>query len=268
MNQITDSSFTAANETLRSQFLSGVSNFRDLGGYAAADGRRVRTGIVYRSNQLSRASEADVVLLRGLDIRAICDLRSVRERHAQPTPERIATAIHGSAKPDTDFIFEDIFAHTPHEVNAWAEAFARFYGDSTEYYADEFGLMFRLILGRDLPMVVHCSAGKDRTGVACALLLSALGVDRATVMADYLFTSARLDEDVHFKNMLSDAKLNHYAALPPECRDVMLGTSERYLGRALDTLDARYGSLEDYLNKRLGIDSDDLARLRDVMLEG
>ena len=250
----------------RRQILEGVSNFRDIGGYAAADGRTVRTGVVYRSNQLSRVTESDLDHLVGLKLSAICDLRSVRERKAQPTPERIGAAIHGSAKSDTDFIFEDIFAHTPHEVDAWADAFARFYGDVTEYYADEFGLMFRLILGSDLPMVVHCSAGKDRTGVACALLLRTLGVDRETVMADYLRTSELLKEDMHFKNMLSDAKLNHYAALPQECRDVMLGTSARYLNTALDTLDKRYGSLEGYLGKRLGIDAADISRLKDALL--
>ena len=250
----------------RRQILEGVSNFRDIGGYAAADGRTVRTGVVYRSNQLSRVTESDLDHLVGLKLSAICDLRSVRERKAQPTPERIGAAIHGSAKSDTDFIFEDIFAHTPHEVDAWADAFARFYGDVTEYYADEFGLMFRLILGSGLPMVVHCSAGKDRTGVACALLLRTLGVDRETVMADYLRTSELLKEDMHFKNMLSDAKLNHYAALPQECRDVMLGTSARYLNTALDTLDKRYGSLEGYLGKRLGIDAADISRLKDALL--
>lgn len=241
------------------QILEGVSNFRDIGGYAAADGRTVKHGVVYRSNQLSRVTDADLDHLVGLKLSAICDLRSVRERKAQPTPDRIGAAIHGSAKPDTDFIFEDIFAHTPHEVDAWVDAFARFYGDVTEYYADEFGLMFRLILGSDLPMVVHCSAGKDRTGVATALVLTALGVPYATVKQDFLLSNGAPGMNTLLPSL-------GQGGVSSEIMAPVIGVEPAYLDTAFATIRKDYGSVDAYLAKELGVGPRERAALRRRML--
>lgn len=228
--------------------LASVPNFRDIGGYAAHGQRTVRHGRVYRSSQLSRLSAADAERVRSLGIKATIDLRSERERAAQPTPAALRmSADYLSPKPDTDFIFNRIFAQTERTGQAWAQAFGAFYGYMLDAYAIELVAMFRAIADDSLPVLIHCSAGKDRTGAASALLLDLLGVARADIMGDYVRSSALLDGDTHFKNMLSDAKLDLYAALPDACRQVMLGTDPAYLDSLFATLDDQFGSAAGYL---------------------
>lgn len=228
--------------------LVGAPNFRDLGGHAAKDGRKVQMGRVYRSSQLSRLPASDIEALRSLGVKMTIDLRSLRERTAQPTPAVLQmNGDYLSPKLDTDFIFDQIFAGSEMTADAWAAGFATFYSLMLDVYAHEFIAMFRAIGDGNLPVLIHCSAGKDRTGAASALLLDLLGVERDIIMGDYLLSSEMLDGDLHFKNMLSDAKLDIYAELPPPCREVMLATSPAYLDSLFTALDDRFGSVSGYL---------------------
>lgn len=228
--------------------LASVPNFRDIGGYATHGQRRVRRGRIFRSSQLSHLSTADQEAVRAIGLRATIDLRSDRERAAQPTPTALQMpGDYLSPKPDTDFIFNRIFAQTERTAQAWAQAFGAFYSFMLDAYAVELVAMFRAIADDSLPLLIHCSAGKDRTGAASALLLDLLGVARADIIDDYVRSSALLDGDTHFRNMLSDAKLDLYAALPGECRQVMLGTDPAYLDSLFATLDDQFGSVADYL---------------------
>ena len=228
--------------------LVGAPNFRDLGGQAAGAHRRVRRGLVYRSSQLSHLTDADVAAVQALGIVATIDFRSERERTAQPTPELLKMpGDYLSPKPDTDFVFDGIFAAADGTEGAWARAFGTFYTLMLDAYAPEFDAMFRAIARGDVPLLIHCSAGKDRTGAASALLLDLLGVDREAIIRDYLRSSELLAGDTHFRNMLSDAKLDLYSELPLACRQVMLGTDRVYLEGLFRTIDERFGSVKRYL---------------------
>lgn len=228
--------------------LAGAPNFRDLGGHVTAAGRHVRHGLLFRSSQLSFLTAGDVERMAALGIVMAIDLRSARERAAQPTPAPVRAAmVYVSPKPDTDFVFNTIFAHAEPTAAAWTAGFATFYRSMLDDYAAEFVAMFRAIADDRLPLLFHCSAGKDRTGAAAALILDLLGVGRQAILADYLLSSARLDSDAHFKNMLSNAKLDLYADLPDECRGAMLGTSPIYLDALFRGIDATYGSTRGYL---------------------
>ncbi|ALR20201.1 tyrosine-protein phosphatase [Sphingobium baderi] len=245
--------------------LVGAPNFRDLGGHAARDGT-IRTGKVYRSSQLSHLTDGDLESVRHMGLKSIIDLRSERERMAQPTPAVLRTAgDYLSPKSDTDFIFNRIFAESEKTAAAWAAGFSTFYGLMLDAYAPEFIAMFRAISDGNLPILIHCSAGKDRTGAASALLLDFLGVQRATIVDDYVRSSSELNGDMHFKNMLSDAKLHLYADLPPECRDVILGTKPAYLECLFATLGDRFGSVSGYLAHH-GFSAAERNRITDALI--
>ncbi|EQB10748.1 hypothetical protein RLDS_25270 [Sphingobium lactosutens DS20] len=201
-----------------------------------------------------------------MGLRSIIDLRSERERMAQPTPVTLRTAgDYLSPKSDTDFIFNRIFAKAEKTAAAWTLGFSTFYSLMLDEYAPEFIAMFRAVSDGDLPVLIHCSAGKDRTGAAAALLLDFLGVRRETILDDYIRSSSALNGDMHFKNMLSDAKLHLYADLPLECREVILGTKPVYLECLFATLDDRFGSVSGYLAHH-GFSAAERDRIAEVLI--
>lgn len=248
-------------------YLTSVVNFRDFGGHPTISGQNVARGRLYRSNQFSRLNADDAAKLAALGIAAVVDLRSAAERTAQPTAHSVGRGPdHVSARADTDFIFTDIFASTEPTEGAWLDAFKRFYIQLPELYADEYRGMMELLAKNDVPLIIHCSAGKDRTGVAVAVILDLIGVERAAIVADYRESDARLADDQHFRAMFSEAKLERYAELPEECRSIMLATQADFILAALDGLGQAYGSTRAYVRDRLGVSQSGIDRIKRNLL--
>ena len=240
--------------------LEGCSNLRDLGGYRAADGRRVRMGRVFRSASLAHLTEADLARFGTLGIRTVCDLRGVRESGRAPSrlPGRNAPeVVRLPIEPRVGASLRDLLRReeaTGEDTYALLQAaYAAYAGEHLPRYRALFALL--LEDGR-LPLLFHCSAGKDRTGFGAALLLTALGVPRETVMADYLATN-RIWRREH--------------ALPPETpdavRDALLTAHRPLLEGALDQAVENYGSPERLLEDGLGLHPARLRALRGAMLE-
>ena len=239
--------------------LEGCSNLRDLGGYRTADGGRVRTGRVFRGASLANLTDADLAQLATLGIRTVCDLRGVRESERAPsrlpgadTPEMVRLPI----EPRVGASLRDLLQReeaTGEDTYALLQAaYAAYAGEHLPRYR----ALFALLLDGRLPLLFHCSAGKDRTGFGAALLLTALGVPREVVMADYLATN-RIWRREH--------------ALPPETpdavRDTLLTAHRPLLEGALDQAIRSYGSAERLLEDGLGLDAARLRALRGTMLE-
>lgn len=240
--------------------MQGCSNLRDLGGYRAADGRRVRTGRVFRSASLAHLTEADLARFGTLGIRTVCDLRGMREVGRAPSRLPSADApdvVPLPIEPLVGASLRDLLRReeaTGEDTYALLQAaYAAYAGEHLPRYRALFAL-----LGEDgrLPLLFHCSAGKDRTGFGAALLLTALGVPREAVMADYLATN-RIWRREH--------------ALPPETpdavRDTLLTAHRPLLDGALAQAVESHGSLERLLEDGLGLDPARLRALRDAMLE-
>lgn len=240
--------------------LQGCSNLRDLGGYRAADGRRVRRGQVFRSASLAHLTEADLALFGTLGIRTVCDLRGVRESGLAPTrlpgtdaPDVLTLPI----EPRVGASLRDLLRReeaTGEDTYALLQAtYLTYAGEHLPRYRALFALL--LEDGR-WPLLFHCSAGKDRTGFGAALLLTALGVPRETVIADYLATN-RIWRREH--------------SLPPDTpaavRDTLLAAHRPLLESALASAVERYGSLELLQEEGLGLGADRLRALRDALLE-
>ncbi|HUJ65443.1 MAG TPA: tyrosine-protein phosphatase, partial [Acidimicrobiales bacterium] len=221
----------------RRSLLDGASNFRDLGGYRTVDKRVVRTGMVFRSGALHALTDADRERLRALGVRVAVDLRPPEEQAAEPTNApflRIVAVplMRGERTSDPSAL-------------ANGDGYLRDrYTEIVLDRASDIGTIFRLLArGDGLPAVIHCAAGKDRTGVVSAVLLLALGVDEPTVLDDYDLTSeyaaaTRVEE---LTSKLSGS------GLPPAIIAGLLGTSRSALASAIAALRAEHGTVDDYL---------------------
>ncbi|MGC8626174.1 MAG: tyrosine-protein phosphatase [Acidimicrobiales bacterium] len=237
----------------------GARNFRDLGGYPVGHGMRTRWGVVYRSGSLHNLTSADLLEFEKLGVRAVFDLRSAAERSFAPDP---VPSVHLPVQEALSG--EGLVALLQAKSEAEAkEAMFRLYSETLQRRAGVFGqLLSALADPANLPAVVHCTAGKDRTGLAAALLLGALGVDRATVLADYELTGeAAADDARNFHRLLVTAGTAAAAVR------AALGAPVEPLARALDELDDLYGGTEAYLLGPGGVEAATLSRLRKVMTE-
>ncbi|WBQ13641.1 tyrosine-protein phosphatase [Hyphomonadaceae bacterium BL14] len=248
--------------------LEGGKNFRDLGGYETADGRRVRWGRLYRSGVMTGLTDNDYRYLSGLGIGVVCDFRASSERGAEPTDWRAGTVetLDWDYEIDTA-VFAEAFAGGMSEANS-AAAFAGFYRVMPTEFAGRFAALFRSLETGPQATTFHCSAGKDRTGVAAALILKALGVPREVVLADYALSDTFVDymADIEASRASVDADdpAAFWVNLPDEVLAPFMRSDPAYLAAALDQIEADHGSVEAYLTGVLGAD---LERLRALYLE-
>ena len=259
--------------------LEGGRNFRDLGGYPAGDGRTVRWGQVYRSGAMTNLTDADYRYLSGIGLRVVCDFRCNEERLDEPARWSTLPAIDYCA---WDYSREDrrdgrpgLTASlrqpglTPEKVRVIA---LESYDDILERHKERFREVFRRLAEGDLPLVFNCSAGKDRTGVAAALLLTALGVARDIVVQDYALSDQLVDFEAEFlKANLSEAawkdELSAWAAgSPVDLLRPLLRSDPEYIERAFAYLDKVYDGAMGYIQNELGIDDGALGRLQDRLL--
>ncbi len=252
--------------------LAGALNFRDLGGLPTADGRRVRPGLLFRSEKLSGLTDEDVAALGGLGLRTVVDLRSGHERKLHPSrlPERDRPAVlelDVMADPVTSGrSLLALLVEQPTPAGARQMMLAT-YGAFPAVFAPYLAALFDRLLDDDgLPMLMHCTAGKDRTGFLSALLLAALGAERATIEADYLATEAQADRAV-LHAATAQAMRRFVGADPdPALIDALCDSDPVYLGASFDAIESGWGGVPPYLAAS-GIDADRLRRFRDAALQ-
>ena len=256
--------------------LHGVRNARELGGYRTKDGKKIRYGKLLRTAQLAGATPKDIERLSNkYNVNTIIDLRLPTERLAAPDPdidgvEQIDLSPLGVGMPSLTFkSIQDVRAMADAIQTGVVDAFM-----TNQYHmlvTEETALrayrnMFDEILQADGKTVLwHCVDGKDRTGVAAALIMSALGVDRETIIQDYLNTN------VYNKSLMRDA---HKKALkltksPKIANDFSLdpGVKREWLEHALNTITRDYGSMEHFLQKQMGLTDDRIRRLKKAYLK-
>jgi len=248
--------------------MQGTPNFRDFGGYPTADGKRVRWGYLFRSGQLNNLTEQDIALLAHLELDLVCDFRQVaeqeRERSRLPA-DRTPRVVSLPIAPGSNARFFEEAEQNVGEYDTMYQFMIEINRDFAEGQTETYARMFREILDVDnARFLVHCAAGKDRTGFAAALLLSALGVSREIVMADYLLTARYFKPEAEMARLQRKYNMEHLdgsAILP------MLEVHEVYLGRGLDVIDNKFGSVENYLAQALHVGPAELAELRRRYLE-
>ena len=249
--------------------LQGGHNFRDLGGYATRDGRQVRWRQLFRSGTLAHLTPADHGCLAALNIRTVCDLRTTAERNSEPsswTPSAGRTMtwdyeLDGGAVMG---VFR-VGTPTPERVRA---AITEFYLTAPEDFADRLSAVFRVLGAQEAPLVMHCTAGKDRPGVAAAIVLRALGVSTQAVIEDYVLSASLLDLQQLYggRNFQRRGSWEFLSTLPPEIRAPLIAAEPEYIEAMLGALDQRYGSVDGYLASRLGVTDAALGHIRELYL--
>jgi len=261
----------ASRESARRLPLDGAHNARDLGGYAGADGRRVRWGKVYRSDALGDLSDDDVTYLSRLGVQQVVDFRSDLEREREPdrlplnpAPRVVLRPIFGEAL-DPQTLRDRILSGDAH-----ADEMAAMLVEGNRAFVTEFapvysGFLHDLADPQNLPVLFHCTAGKDRAGFAAASLLMALGVPREAIMQDYMLTNGFSEAST--SRMLNVLRVVSFFRTDPDDVRPLFEARPAYLQAAFDTIDARYGSDAAYLRDGLGMDDATLNRLRANLLE-
>lgn len=250
--------------------LSGVNNFRDYGGYAGAEGGSVKRGLLWRSAQHGDASDDDLAAIHRIGFAHVIDLRGPSEREAKPCrrhddfagqvwtyPEETAgLALHTEA---ADGVI------TAAEARA---AMIRLYEGIAfrDNLVPMLRLYFELLLRGEGPSLVHCVAGKDRTGFAVAMAQHALGVSRDDIIADYMMTNpaSRLEQRIASEAFRD---LPRYSSMDADTVRALWGVQEDYLATALDAVDREYGDADAYLSAVLAVDAGKRDKLRSLYLD-
>ena len=237
--------------------LQGASNFRDLGGYPTADGRITRWRQIFRSNHLGQLTAADIEIVRALGVRSAFDFRGVEERaagvcvvneiavHSLPIEPTVVAALRAELGRGR--------LTAPVALELMRESYRNYVRHNTASFRNLFGHL----LEDRAPLVIHCTAGKDRTGFASALILHALGVSQDIISEDYLLTNRFYRRDP-----------NHSTDLPDDIRQVLGSVQASFLAAAFEAIDADYGDLESYLRDGLGLGKAERAHLEARYLQG
>lgn len=253
--------------------LQAAPTFRDLGGIEACDGRRLRGGRVFRAGDLMSPAGDEAEAIRRLGLRRVFDLRSAVERTRQPSAWAEfsgARAVSCDVNTDVRSGHADLLrllAEDAGEEGA-REMMLHTYRNFSAGFAGQLRILFDALLDDEgLPLLLHCTAGKDRTGFACAMVLHALGVDEEQIFDDYLATG-----DVLVGGPLADRMrdlLAEFIGRPPSVRaiDLIMGVRREFLETAFAAIRDEYGSIDRFLEQAGGMDASRREALRQRLLE-
>ena len=248
-----------------------IENFRDFGGYATACGRGLKRGLLYRSANHAYATDEDLARLARLAPAVIVDLRRPDEREREPSRRwpgfegQVVENDIASEHADWIVTLKGVSELTPD----W------FFEDALGYYRrapfearhlDLFRRYFTTLAEAEGPVVVHCAAGKDRTGLICALTHHLAGVHRDDLMADYLLTNdeSRIGRKMDFLGPWLEAQVGLRAS--EAALRVAVSVHPQYLETAFEAIEAAHGSLDGYLETALGLDGRLRGRLHERLL--
>jgi protein-tyrosine phosphatase len=249
----------------------GIPNFRDLGGHPTSDGQQVKWGVLYRAGTFTNSSNADLQSLEQLQLKALIDFRSTTEKEEEPSrlPDPIGfTVVEIPTLDDGNKAMAgDIMARIK---SGNFEGFDpnQMMLDANRQFASTFTPQYRQFIHTVLeadgaPIVWHCTAGKDRTGFAAAILLRILGVPEDVVMRDYMDSKELALESRKFQLLLLRVFKGEEAA---DKLAVLLGVEEAWLKAAFEEIDATWGSFDNYLREGLELTDADIALLRAKLL--
>ena len=221
--------------------LAGARNLRDLGGYSTIDGRQIKKGMLYRMDHPKRARERDVEAVVALGVKTVYDLRSEKELERDPPRLQAVTMLE--------------VVHLPVDCELIV----------LNYTSEWSSLLRNMAKPGGLPGIIHCTYGRDRTGVSVAIILRSLGVPEETVLEDYLLSNTFWESETDRLSCFASCA-SCFRTPRSEVRALMEVRPE-YLEAAFEAIDYKYGSFEGYLHEGLGIGDATLERLRSALLE-
>lgn len=249
----------------------GVENFRDFGGYDA-QGRQVKRGLLYRSAHHGNATETDLAAMRDLGLSVIVDLRRPNERERDPCRRWegfAATVIENDIGQVHDDPWHLFIANSDLSVEAFRRYMEDYYLEApfVERHVDLYSRYFQALANTDGAVLIHCAAGKDRTGILAALTHHMAGVSEADIVADFLLTNDPGRFERRVPVMMQVMKDLTGKTPTEEAVRTALGVEAHYLENAFAAIHQRHGSLDAYLEEALGVDEKMRQAIHDRILE-
>lgn len=246
--------------------IAGSHNLRDLGGYRTRDGRQIKRGLLFRSGVMHALSEADRTAFRNLGINVIYDLRANNERARRPTDWHHG---HPIAYYSRDYelsigALDDLIRSGDFADANVLEIIQEVYRELPFEQASSYQELFRLLVTGNVPLLFNCTAGKDRTGIAAALILYALGVPLETIEHDYALTEREIEKLIGI--LFADPRYAPLARVPRERYLPLFRADPDYLSIAFTEIGRRCGSTENYLQTVLGVGPAQIATLQELLL--
>jgi len=251
-----------------------IHNFRDFGGYKTQNELMIKQGLLYRSGSLANTSDNDLKKISALGIKTIIDLRTKKEKNNNPdriSDNSVTKSVHIPIKvtmhDESAFIWQllSLLFGKARTID-YGEAMKQVYQEYVTDFSLEFSQIIRLVSqGSNLPILIHCAGGKDRTGFACCLIQLTVGVPVETVIYDYLKSNEYLNEAKdEFRNRLN--KFSFFGVSAAKFIPIFEARRE-YLEAAFDQISSDFGSLDDYVRNGLGVSDEDRLRLNALLLE-
>ncbi|MGJ3239221.1 MAG: tyrosine-protein phosphatase [Anaerolineae bacterium] len=246
--------------------LTSVPNFRDIGGYPTADGQTVRYERIYRSSAFDQVTPTDVATLHEMGIRAVCDVRTQEEQNTNPNQLPDVITVH-RIPPHSDDNRWIVLMRLLFQTGFLEHTFLRdlYMRVMIDENPQVFARIFSLLADSDnLPLVIHCALGKDRTGISIALLLAVLGVPDTMIVADYALSNQHYD---FFKRTTQQTRAQfRQIGFADHDFDHLLIADGALIQETLDYIQKRYGSVRQYLIDHAGIDPTMLDALHQHLL--
>lgn len=245
--------------------LSGSINFRDFGGYQTVDGRQVKWRRLYRCGSLSMLGDDCHDEFAALGVSIICDLRRPDEVEMGPSPGHgpFRCRTHIPIDPGSSVMLRASLADASQSAADRIRFMTELTRELPRNHTDEYRLLFKHLLEAERGFLLHCSAGKDRTGFGAGLILSALGVSHDIIMADYLLTNEAECLRVFMGERMRDS---YGAHVDDESIEAITGVRPEYLQAAFDEVDRLYGSIDGFLEE-IGVDSQARAELQGRLVD-
>ena len=254
-------------EDTRKLPFTGAHNFRDLGGYKTSDGKTVKWGKVYRSDNLHSLTDEDLKYMERLNLKSVVDFRSDEERNEEPdrlTPDMTPILLPIKFEPEgvTENLTRDLTFGNLDSSNLLRDFNIILVKEFTEEYRE----FFRHIVDNGgEPFLLHCTAGKDRAGFGSAMILTVLGVPREQIIEDYLLTNTYVSDHVDRKLLETELK-TFFRADSDNLRKINF-VEERYIQAAFDTIDSHWGGMDQYISEGLNLTEEDIGKIRNYYLE-
>ena len=254
--------------------MQGIHNFRDFGGYQTKDGRIIKKGLLYRSGGLHKATDTDLDELAALGIKTICDLRSEQERIMEPDriPDLSAvTFFNISMRPIVDYHSRSLkrlgslMFGKERRTDYIAESYKAYRDYATGYLPQLKALFKRISNPENLPVLIHCSAGKDRTGVVSSLIQQMVGVSADVAMDDYLITNQNMD--AYNADIMRQLSKLAYFGVPWKMYVPLFDARRDYLNAAFSQVKEEFGALDNWMRNGLKFFEKDHAQLAEVLLK-
>ena len=249
--------------------VTGSINLRDFGGYPTDDGSTVKRGLLFRCGALTGIPESAHADFAELDIGVICDLRSDMEAEEMPTPSSAPfdCRVHIPIWPGSSAQFRESLEEQRPAPSEFIEFMMNVTRDIARDHVDAYKELVAQLVAVDRGFLLHCSAGKDRTGFGAAIILKALGVSDDLIFEDYLISNQAVELSQRMKERMLEQASAAGENLQPDDRviDILASVRREYLEAAFDEIKEHYGGIKGYL-EAVGINSGEQADLRKRLL--